>query len=473
MRLSALAAFGFGLAVATFALASPPAPVASSSDKLVVHEWGTFTVLQDERGKPVGGINTDDEPVPHFVHDLHGMLLQRDSEMPPVYFKGWPRCDRDVYVRLETPVIYFHLPQGSPPVKLDVDVSFNGGWLTQFYPDAKAAAPGLHDDHFEFGQLTEKTVGTLAWHDLTVGAPARMLPETEDKVWLAPRHVDAADVTAPKGESERFLFYRGVGHLRAPLTASRDATGNKLLVRADWGELARHDPAFKVGPLWLLDVRADGTSAMRQIDPVAVGAIPENILAEIPATFAPADYSKDTLATIRKELHAALMHDGLYSDEADSLLNTWEVSYFRRPGLRLFFMVPPVWTQHALPLKVSQSAYVSRAMVGRIEIVTPEQRALLKKIGQGPASNPDWVESALRSAGGGREDYYREDWYKKVMSGEKSLLDVKVAMPDDYRAYLGLGRFRNALILDEADRQPTPALTAFIHNYELGAYKTR
>ncbi|MDB5329926.1 MAG: hypothetical protein JWP03_1077 [Phycisphaerales bacterium] len=470
MRLSALVAFGISLAGASIASASPSGKV---PDRLAVHEWGTFTVLQDEAGKPIGGINTDDEPVPNFVHTLHAMLLQHDSEVPPIYFKGWPRCDRDVYVRLETPVIYFHLPAGSAPVKLDVDVSFNGGWLTQFYPDAKASAPGIQDDKFEFGKITEKTVGTLSWHDLTVGGTPRPAPPTTDKVWLAPRQVDAADVTTPAGESERFLFYRGVGHLRAPMTASRDASGKNLLIRPDWGDLARQTPTPAVGPLWLLDVRDDGTSAMRAIDPAAFHGEAEKAQAEIPATFSPSEYSKDTLAAMRKELHGALMHDGLYSDEADSLLNTWEVSYFRRPGLRLFFMVPPVWTQHMLPLKVSQSAYVSRAMVGRIEIVTPEQRALLKRIGRGPASKPDWVQNAFLKAGGGREDYYREDWYKKVMAGKLSMLDVKAPMPDDYRAYLGLGRFRNALILDEGERAPTPALTQFIANYQLGAYKTR
>jgi hypothetical protein len=30
---------------------------------LVVHEWVTFTSLQDEQGNAIGGINTDDEPV--------------------------------------------------------------------------------------------------------------------------------------------------------------------------------------------------------------------------------------------------------------------------------------------------------------------------------------------------------------------------------------------------------------------------
>jgi len=36
----------------------------------VIHEWGTFTALQDEEGRAVAGINVDDEPVPGFVHDV-------------------------------------------------------------------------------------------------------------------------------------------------------------------------------------------------------------------------------------------------------------------------------------------------------------------------------------------------------------------------------------------------------------------
>jgi hypothetical protein len=43
--------------------------------QLKVHEWGTFTSLQDERGTAIGGINTDDEPVPLFV--LKGTLVDR------------------------------------------------------------------------------------------------------------------------------------------------------------------------------------------------------------------------------------------------------------------------------------------------------------------------------------------------------------------------------------------------------------
>src|SRR5204863_2540425 len=37
-------------------------------EPLIVHEWGTFTSLQNEASQAIGGINTDDEPVPRFVH---------------------------------------------------------------------------------------------------------------------------------------------------------------------------------------------------------------------------------------------------------------------------------------------------------------------------------------------------------------------------------------------------------------------
>jgi hypothetical protein len=45
------------------------------NDGLIVHEWGTFTTLQDENGRELSGINVDDEPVPKFVHDVNPALL--------------------------------------------------------------------------------------------------------------------------------------------------------------------------------------------------------------------------------------------------------------------------------------------------------------------------------------------------------------------------------------------------------------
>src|SRR6266498_3185581 len=94
------------------------------------------------------------KPVAKFVHDLNRLLILKPSQLPPVCYQGAPRCHPDVTLRLETPVIYFHLPDGATrPRALDVKVAWRGGWLTQFYPDAQSEAPGA------CGALDNKTTG--------------------------------------------------------------------------------------------------------------------------------------------------------------------------------------------------------------------------------------------------------------------------------------------------------------------------
>ncbi len=58
----------------------------------------------------------------------------------------------------------------------------------------------------------------------------------------------------------------------------------------------------------------------------------------------------------------------------------------------------------------------------------------------------------------------------QVAAGQKPLADF-VSVPKTYRTYLELGRFRNALVLDEARLHPTEGLASFIATYRLQAYK--
>src|SRR4051794_12112908 len=96
------------LGMANMAAAAESSP----NNRLAVHEWGTFTVLQNEKGQPIGGVNTDDEPVPGFVHTLDGPFIENVNRAPSLLSKSFPRCDPSVTVRLETPVLYFHAPLG-------------------------------------------------------------------------------------------------------------------------------------------------------------------------------------------------------------------------------------------------------------------------------------------------------------------------------------------------------------------------
>ena len=59
-----------GLAMALFIFSMG----ARAQPQWQIHEWGTFTALQDESGQALSGINTDDEPVPKFVHGINYAL---------------------------------------------------------------------------------------------------------------------------------------------------------------------------------------------------------------------------------------------------------------------------------------------------------------------------------------------------------------------------------------------------------------
>ena len=420
--------YGIAVSLATTAWRAPAQP-------LVVHEWGTFTSLQDEAGRTLGGINTDDEPVPDFCHDVAWNLIARPSELPPITVKGFSRCHPDVTMRLETPVLYFHLPPGaSIPLTASVNVAFRGGLLTQFYPAAETSGFSNAD------VLTEDATGALSWTNLQIGVTAKG-PETTERVWTAPRAVQAALVSATNSESEQFLFYRGVGHLDCPLQVRRTADSTMLECRSQVGTALSSCLPMPVQHLWLVSIRANGACAFRALPPMALEAKsaiekqPPSFTT--PAGFDPSEYSTANLDRLRWGMRAALQEDGLFPDEAEALLNTWEGSYFKSAGLRLFFMVPRAWTDWYLPLSISVPCEMKRAMVGRVELVTPEQRALLQKLAQAPVPTAPWA-------------HYD-------MAGKQAV--VRGAMPIVYR---DLGRFRNALLLDEYQAQPTPSLGAFI-----------
>ncbi len=437
------------------------------AEQLVVHEWGTFTVLQDEEGNAIGGINTDDEPVPGFVHDIARMTGSL-RDLPTLFDKVYPHPHPDITVRLETPVIYFYPPKGADIGPIDVKVSFHGGWLTQFYPKAQVQSPALKDG-LNVRSLNGESIGTLAWPGLRLGGSSTG-PQTKDRVWLAPRQVKAAMVTNESNEHERYLFYRGVGQVNAPLRISRE--GENLVVRSQWGNFGKVESDSRLGPLLLIDARADGTSAFRTVDSVSVARGGRDALATLPATFAPSEYNATNLTKIRAVLHDTLVREGLFGDEAEAMLNTWEVSYFKRPGLRLFFPVPRAWTEQYLPLSISPTADVTRVMIGRIEIVTPEQRTLLRKIAAGPASKPNWTEAAMKAIGAQPTETFGNDAFTAALDNKRSLLEgLSVNVPDDYRAFLAMGRFRMALVNDESKRRPSKDLNAFIDAYGLREYK--
>jgi hypothetical protein len=204
-------------------------------------------------------------------------------------------------------------------------------------------------------------------------------------------------------------------------------------------------PADEISQLWLADVREDGMCAFRVVEPFTKETA---FLVRTSSSFAPEEYSIENIKNLKAAMRQALLDAGLFEKEADAMLDTWQVSYFRNAGLRLFFLVPRRWTDAVLPLRVSEhrtdprqppsfETKVTRVMIGRIEIVTPHQRQLLAMIAAPRAEEPE------------------EKW--------KEL----------FEKYLRLGRFGNALVLDEQKRNPGPGIDHFIERFRLQGYQPK
>ena len=432
-----------------------------------MHEWGTFTSLEDETGKSLGGINVDDEPVPSFVHTVSSAVLGPQHSVtpkPPIQKddgKGGPPCYPYVTMRLETPVMYFYPPKSqSLPQTLDVGVKFHSGWLTQFYPNAAVAAPDINRNQ-NYNWLTHDTVGSLDWNQLQVGTNSDG-PQTDEPVWLAPRNVRATAVKSADGESEKYLFYRGLGNIESPLKIASNSEGTKLSLRSGFSEVLQPKQTEKIRALWLVQIRSDGSTAYRTLEPITVSGDSGKVLTVIKGDFNDADFSIQNRERLQSQMHAALVADGLFDEEATAMLTTWEKSYFRNGGLRLFFIVPRAWTEHYLPLTISQPAEITRVMMGRTELISSEQRTLLKKLAATPNSDPSWLKTIPESAAA-----------KKFLSGRSDFGDLGVNIPLDYRTYLELGRFRNALLLYEQARTRSKSLANFIDNYNLHAFQVK
>jgi hypothetical protein len=171
-------------------------------------------------------------------------------------------------------------------------------------------------------------------------------------------------------------------------------------------------------------------------------------------------------------MRLALIRDGLFADEADALLRTWKISYFKSPGLRLFYMCPREEIDRLLPLRISVPCDITRVMIGRIEIVTPEQRALLAKIAAAPPEDLSQMRGVTADS---QSDFFKSPdnmrRWNAVMSGDLPYRELGLPIPATYDAYLQLGRFRNALLLDEVKRRPTPELREYIKRNRFDAYR--
>lgn len=296
---------------------------------LTVHEWGTFTSVAGEDGRAQEWLPRQAPgELPCFVERL------------PLNVKGYLPGT----MRMETPVLYFYAPAATA---VDVNVRFRNGVVTEWYPSARVAPSALDLSAYRQPQFE----GSISWSGVTVSPDAApgFLTEPGRSHYYRARDTDAAPLRLGS-QTEKFLFYRGVGLFPSPIEARVEPSG-QVTVRTSSGG--------PIGDL-LFFANHDGRIGYR------VHHAAGSKLALDPPTL------EDEADGPGPELEQLLVAHGLYPKEAAAMVNTWRDAWFEE-GTRLFYLMPPAMVDEVLPLAIRPApASIVRAFVGRIELVTPD-----------------------------------------------------------------------------------------------------
>lgn len=330
---------------------------------MVVHEWGTFTTLHATDGTHLSGLYFDEEQLPRFTYQ-HGDFTKRaDAVYREKGFDISPTNEpRNVTVKMETPVIYFY---SSKSQNATVQVDFPQGIISQWYPQ-NTSGNKMHDNW----DFTKPYKGGMKWkvRVLPPNSTKELTPpkEEETKIWTSPRATDSNLVESKKGEVEKFIFYRGVANFTIPIE-TKFVNNDELTVK-------------NTGPntlpkVFVYEKKTDGSENFWWNGELKSGA-------EQKINFSTQPPTKADFAIFEQ----ALKDVGLYEKEAKAMLATWEQSYFKHPGLRVFWIVPEQNVNELLPLKISpRPTEVKRVFMGRIDLLTPTfEKELLEEYQQYP-----------------------------------------------------------------------------------------
>ncbi len=336
----------------------------------VVHEWGTFTNFSGSDGVQLEFRPLVDHDLPEFVVDR---AMQAGSSNP------WSKARIRVLQRMETPVTYFYTDRER---EVSVRVRFPQGLLTEFFPPVQAMQPA-----FQWNQPEPVSNSVLDWGRVWLIPTDHVrthIPESElakridrvvhnrllervsgDNHYADARDTDSAIVhvsrppdpkrpLAPVGQFfEKFLFYRGVGNFRLPLTLK--ASGDSVFELTNTG-------ADEIRQLFLVNMQGKQLR-FAHYDRIVPG---EHLTLRQPTTAA-------SLEQLGAAVVKSLVAERLYEKEAQAMVKTWQSSWFGEEGTRLFYVLPGRMTDELLPLELEpRPDETIRVMVGRMEIMTPE-----------------------------------------------------------------------------------------------------
>jgi hypothetical protein len=257
--------------------------------------------------------------------------------------------------QLETPVIYFYAEE---EMDVQVDVAFPKGIITEVYPKMSHFTPPIH-------QVSALANGTARWNVHIHNQKARVsAPYVDDEsIWAPSRRVTANMLTNPAtSENEHLIFYRGVAQRESEIKVT--STQDRITVTNPQSE--------DVAAAFVL-VSDGEKGSIRPLGRIAAGKSVSLALFEPQLDVEL--YVTESQVLVERDL----LNAGLFALEARAMVETWSISYFRLPGVRVLFVAPRVWTDRILPITIKPAPHtLERVLIGRVEVMlhSEEQRVL-------------------------------------------------------------------------------------------------
>lgn len=338
---------------------------AQNDSIITVHEWGTFTSLTTSGGKQLSGLNRDEEALPSFVYNLD-MRSATDSQAKIIAPKNCAL--KNVTVKMETPVLYFYSPK---EMDVKVKVGFKGGLISQWYPQRSGGSEGITKCTEPIDFTGGSQEGFIEWggHLQKPGIAEKYTePALNSPVWMSPRATKSNLITTKDtlAQTEKYLFYRGIGNFEVQMKTYFNEHGLFAITNNNSSDevlyaMVYHKPINGPAEIWWAG--SMGKGVMVTMYPKAVQGL--------------------TVERVKTNFKNALVAAGLYKDEAEAMLKTWQHSYFDVPGLKVFWIVPRRVTDAILPLQIAPLPLnTQRVLVGRSEVLTPNFEEFIYQVYQ-------------------------------------------------------------------------------------------
>jgi hypothetical protein len=306
-----------------------------------VHEWGTFTTVQNSAGLRLPGLKG--EKLPTFVYDMK-LSAVRDIEL------------KNVEVQMETPVLYFYADQ---EMNATVDVRFKNGIINQWYPDRISGQTIASSTIVDMSIPRE---GSSKWN-ITILDPSAKPKLIDDwniitQEYAAPRNTGSNHIKGAGEEYEKFIFYRGLANFETPVKVEFNQQDN-LVIHNQFNSSLSYVLVYDNSPNRQPTIWWSGSMKAGEKKVIA-------------------NPSKDSeFNAVNEEIYNfrdQLVKAGLFREEADAMLSTWFEGYFVNitdvEGLRVFWITPESYIDEMLPLSITPDpASVNRVFIGRSEVL--------------------------------------------------------------------------------------------------------